>query len=29
VSATHDTLLHGKEKTVHGDAGYTSVAKRR
>ena len=24
-----DTLLHGKEKTVHGDAGYTGVAKRR
>jgi len=24
-----DTLLHGKEKTVHGGAGYTGVAKRR
>jgi len=24
-----DTLLHGKEKTVHGDAGYTGVGKRR
>jgi len=23
-----DTLLHGKEKTVHGDAGYTGVGKR-
>ena len=24
-----DTLLHDKEKTVHGDANYTGVAKRR